>query len=113
MRRDFASSNSVANVGIVYALGVLLLVSSLVANVATRYSSATHLQTAQSSIQKNDSSFSHRQRLTKDAFTWVPALVLIAQVETPAYICRAIPLQPDLPALISFNNLFNRPPPVA
>jgi hypothetical protein len=114
MRRDFASSNSIVKFSrTVYLLGVLLLVSGLIANVATRYSSATHLQAGQSSIQKGPSSYSHRQRLTKDALTWVPALILIAQIEAPAYICCALPPEPDFPALISYDSLFNRPPPVA
>jgi hypothetical protein len=114
MGRDFASSNSIVKFSrTAYVLGVLLLVSSLVANVATRYSSATHLQTVESSLQKDPSSYSHRQRLTKDALTWVPALILIAQIEAPAYIRCAIPPQPDFPALISYDSLFNRPPPLA
>jgi hypothetical protein len=107
-------SSAIKVSGFVYALGIVLIVSSLVANLATRYSSTAQLQgQAQTSVHSDSSSGSHHERLTKDAMNWMPVLLRSAMLERPTYRCRVVLLRPDLPASIFDEKLSNRPPPAA
>jgi hypothetical protein len=115
MRRASSFKSSAMKMsGVVYALGIVLIVCSLVANLATRYNSTGHPQSyAQSSVHNDSSSGSHHERLTKDALSWTPVLLRSAMLERPTYSSRVVLLCPDLPASIFDEKLFNRPPPVA
>jgi hypothetical protein len=100
--------------GIALRLVLLLAVCSLIANVATRYSSSIYPQGyPRTCVQKDSSAGSHHQRLTKGASSWVLVLVRWTRLQVPTYACRMASTPPDFPAAISYENLFSRPPPVA
>jgi len=94
------------------ALVVLLVVCSLTASVATRYSffrgSSDDTVTK---VQKHVSPEPSRQRLMKNAATWVPPVVASAVFEAPSSYPRVAPAGPPIPSLFFEKSLYNRPPP--
>jgi hypothetical protein len=94
------------------ALVVLLVVCSLTASVATRYSffrgSSDDTVTR---VQKHVSPEPSRQRLMKNAATWIPPVVVSALFEAPGSYPRVAPAGPPIPSLFFEKSLYNRPPP--
>jgi hypothetical protein len=90
---------------------VVIAVCALTVSVATRYcyagSSAAHATTT---VHKH-SSPTARQRLSKDAATWVPPVFLPAILETTTFYPRVAPAGPPIPGLFFEKSLYNRPPP--
>src|SRR5579885_1490396 len=63
---------------------VLVVVCSLVASVATRYSSPDcHSPSKTTVVQKDGSNEPGRQRLTMSTANWLPAVVLFAFLQRP------------------------------
>lgn len=96
------------------ALVVLLVVCSLTASVATRYSffrgSSDDTVTK---VQKHMSPEPSRQRLMKNAATWIPPVVVSAVLEAPSSYPRIAPAGPPIPSLFFEKSLYNRPPPAS
>lgn len=94
------------------ALVVLLVVCSLTASVATRYSffRGTSDDTV-TRVQKHVSPEPSRQRLMKNAATWIPPVVVSAVLEAPSSYPRIAPAGPPIPSLFFEKSLYNRPPP--
>jgi hypothetical protein len=90
---------------------VVIAVCALTVSVATRYcyagSSAAHATTT---VHKH-SSPTARQRLSKDAATWVPPVFLPAILEATTFYPRVAPAGPPIPGLFFEKSLYNRPPP--
>src|ERR1700757_2509234 len=71
------------------ALVVLLSVCSLTVSVATRYSSSADPSSAAGkSVQKHSPEEPGRQRLTKNAATWVPPVAVSAMLHAPSSDAR-------------------------
>jgi len=94
------------------AVVVLLVVCSLTASVATRYSffRGTSDDTV-TRVQKHVSPEPSRQRLMKNAATWIPPVVVSAVLEVPSSYPRIAPAGPSIPNLFFEESLYNRPPP--
>jgi hypothetical protein len=92
---------------------VLFAAISLAVSVATRYgfSPATANRTATTTIQNHLSPDAGRQRLLKNAATWMPPVVSAMIFQAPAAYPRIAPAAPLIPSLFFEKNLYNRPPP--
>ena len=94
------------------ALVVLLVVCSLTASVATRYSfSRSSSDDRVTKVQKHLSPEPGRQRLLKNAATWIPPVVVSAVFEAPSSYARIAPAGPPIPSRFFEESLYNRPPP--
>lgn len=96
------------------ALVILIAVCALTVSVATRYYSpvsvsAPTIKTLQSHSLRETS----RQRLTKDAATWVPTLVCSVTLQPPTFYPRVAPAGPLVPSVLLERSLYTRPPPRA
>jgi len=93
-------------------LVVVLAVCCLTLNVATRYCSADASSTfAVRTLHKHAITTPARQRLTKDAATWIPPVVCSAVWCTPAFYPSIAPEEPSISRLSFEKSLYNRPPP--
>jgi hypothetical protein len=92
------------------ALVILLAVCSLTVRVATRYYSTDGLATARA-LHREWSPQSHRQRLTRDALTWMPPLADAVALETPTQYLVVGPPVCGGPYRVFETSLYNRPPP--
>src|SRR5580658_4578554 len=93
------------------ALVVLLAVCSLTINVTTRYCSTESALASASGLHKYSSPEASRQRLTKDAATWIPPVVRALVLPASSFSLQVAPASPPLPALLLEISLHNRPPP--
>ena len=94
------------------AVMVLVAVCSLAINVATRYSSAESLfASASKTLHKHTSEQPSRQRLTKNAATWIPPLVVSALFYVPSTYPRVASRGPAVPSANFVPSLYYRPPP--
>jgi len=94
------------------ALVVLLVVCSLTASVATRYSfSRGSSNDTVTKVQKHVSPEPGRQRLLKNAAIWIPPVVGSTVLEAPSSYPRIAPAGPPIPGLFLDQSLYNRPPP--
>ena len=91
---------------------VLFAVWSLTVSVATRY---TFLRVASdnrvTTVQKHVSLEPGRQRLMKNAATWMPPVVCTTVLQAPSSYPRISPAGPPIPSLFFEQSLYNRPPP--
>jgi len=93
------------------ALVVLLAVCSLTASVATRYTfSRGSSGNTVTTVQKHGSPEPSRQRLMKNAASWIAPVVDSAVLEAPSSYPRIAPAGP-IPSLFFEESLYNRPPP--
>jgi hypothetical protein len=94
------------------ALVVFLAVSALTVSVATRYctpqSSSPY---AVKTLHKHSSPEQIRQRLTKNAVTWMPKVVQTGILQAPTSYPRIAPSGPPMPNVLLETSLYNRPPP--
>lgn len=91
---------------------VLLAAGALTVSVATRYGyshAVSDYRTA--SVQKHSSPEPARQRLLKNAATWIPPVVCYANLQAPASYPRIAAPGPPIPSRLFEKNLYNRPPP--
>jgi len=95
-----------------WAAVVVLAVCSLTVSVATRYTFSRGLtETRTVSVRSHASPELSRQRLLKNAATWMPPVVASEVVcECSAYP-RIAPGGPPIPNIFYEESLFNRPPP--
>jgi hypothetical protein len=96
------------------AVVVLLAVCALTISVTTRFTSSEISPTSTATtVRKHLSPENIRQRLTRDAATWLPPVVGCVSLQLPAVYPRIAPTA--LPLRNSFfeTSLYNRPPPVA
>jgi hypothetical protein len=93
---------------------VLLAVCSITVSVATRYCS-TESSSAYTvnTLHKHSSRETSRQRLTKEAISWIPRLICSAVLQARPSYPRITPV--DHPVLVANfdKSLYNRPPPRA
>jgi hypothetical protein len=92
---------------------ILFAAVSLTLSVVTRYtfSYSAHKRTA---ITAHSNSFRDhgRQRLLKNAATWVAPVSTAEVFQAPVSYPRIAPSGPPIPRLFFEKNLYNRPPPV-
>jgi len=94
------------------ALVVLLAVCSLTVSVATRYSSSFDPSSPTvKTVQTHTTPDAKRQRLAKNAATWVPPLVCFDVLRSPSSYSRIAPAEPPIRSFLLEENLYNRPPP--
>jgi hypothetical protein len=91
---------------------ILFAAVSLTLSVVTRYtfSSQTNHQTA-ITAHSNSSCNHGRQRLLKNAATWVAPVSATDILHAPVSYPRIAPSGPPIPRLLFEKNLYNRPPP--
>ncbi|MFZ1005702.1 MAG: hypothetical protein WAN65_02620 [Candidatus Sulfotelmatobacter sp.] len=91
---------------------VVIAVCALTVSVATRYcyagSSSAH---ATATLHKHSSPQTARQRLSKDAATWIPPVFSPAVLQAATFYPRVAPAGPPIPGLLLEKSLYNRPPP--
>jgi hypothetical protein len=94
------------------ALVVLLAVCSLTISVATRYSSPeTVSNPVTKTLQKQSSEEPGRQRLTKNAATWMPPIVVSAVFYIPCQHPKVVSAGRQVPNPAFVSSLYYRPPP--
>jgi hypothetical protein len=93
------------------AVIVLCAVSALIVSVATRYAFSRSTAGVTTSAHKQFSPQHSRQRLLKNAATWMPPVVRSAVFEASTSYPRIAPSGPPMPRLLFEKNLYNRPPP--
>jgi hypothetical protein len=94
------------------AVVVLFAAISLTVSVATRYGfTRAASNNVSTSVQKHLSPDPGRQRLLKNAATWMPPVVSATVLLAPASYPRIAPAGPPIPSLFFEKNLYNRPPP--
>jgi len=94
------------------AVLVLFAVCLLTVGVATRYGfSRDEGSGGVTRIQKQLSPEPGRQRLIKNAATWIPPVGGSALLEAPSSYPRIAPAGPPIPSLFFEESLYNRPPP--
>ncbi len=95
------------------ALVVLLAVCSLTVSVATRYSSSSWdaSSLAVKTVRTHTTPNAKRQRLAKNAATWVPPLICFDVFRSPSSYPRIAPAGPPIISFMMEDNLYNRPPP--
>lgn len=94
------------------ALVVLLAISALTVSVATRYNSpqdspSTHTKV----LQKHSTEEPGRQRLTTDAASWIPPVVVSAQWYSPSTYPHSMVVADFVPSVTFVSSLYFRPPP--
>ncbi len=95
-----------------WAVVVLLTVCSLTVSVATRYTFSRGLNESKAaSARSHVSPELTRQRLLKNAATWMPPVVASEVVYECSAYPRIAPSGPPIPSLFYEESLFNRPPP--
>jgi hypothetical protein len=91
---------------------ILAAVCALTVSVTTRYGFSASATGPATSVQKHASAQPSRQRLLKNASTWIPPVVCTAILESPSSYPRLAPAAPPIPGLPFETQLYNRPPPV-
>jgi hypothetical protein len=93
---------------------VLLAVLSLTVSVTTRYSFSHDGSSpaANQTAHKTSPQDQVRQRLLKNADTWMPPVVCVIMLEAPVEYPRIAPVGPPVADLFFEKNLYNRPPPI-
>lgn len=95
-----------------WAAVVLLAVCSLTVSVATRYTFSRGLNESKTaSVGRHVSPELSRQRLLKNAATWMPPVVAAEIVSECSDYPRIAPGGPPIPNLFYEESLSNRPPP--
>lgn len=90
---------------------VLVVVCSLAASVATRYTS-THSSPSKTIVaQKSMESETGRQRLTMSTANWLPVVIVCAILQSLKSFRRMPSPEPILISGFLGQNLYNRPPP--
>ena len=90
---------------------ILAAVCALTVSVTTRYGYSTSATGPAASVQKHASAQPSRQRLLKNAATWVPPVVCASVLEAPRSYPRVAPSAPPISGILFENQLYNRPPP--
>ena len=90
---------------------ILAAVCVLTLSVTTRYGYSASTTGPAASVQKHASVQPSRQRLLKNAATWVPPAIRTAVLEAPSAYPRVAPAAPPIPNLLFESQLYNRPPP--
>lgn len=91
---------------------ILAAVCALTVSVTTRYGFSASVTGPAASIQKQASTQPSRQRLLKNADTWMPpAAICTAVLEAPSSYPRVAPAAPPIPSFLFEHHLYNRPPP--
>jgi hypothetical protein len=91
---------------------VVIAVCAITVSVATRYCYAGSSSVyATTTLHKHSSPQTARQRLSKDAATWIPPVFFPAILEVAAFYPRVAPAGPPIPSLFFEESLYNRPPP--
>jgi len=94
------------------AVMVLVAVCSLAISLATRYSSAAiPFESASKTLQKHTTEQPSRQRLTNNAATWIPPVVVSALFYMPSTYPRVATSGPEVPSTTFVSSLYYRPPP--
>jgi hypothetical protein len=94
------------------AVVVLVAVGSLTVSLATRYycpwdASSNTVRT----IQTHTAPDAKKQRLTKNAATWMPPVFSFAVLQVPSFCPGIAPVGPPVRSLVCDESLYNRPPP--
>jgi len=94
---------------------ILIAVCALTVSVTTRYSSPVGVSAhAITTRHKHSSHEISRQRLTKDAATWMPALASSVMLQAPTFSPRVAPAGPSIStSLLLDKSLYIRPPPTS
>ena len=92
---------------------ILAAVCALTVSVTTRYGFSASATGPAASVQKHASAQPSRQRLLKNAATWVPPVVCTSVLKAPSSYPRIAPAAPPIPSLLFENQLYNRPPPAS
>jgi hypothetical protein len=91
---------------------VLVAVISLTVSLATRYGSSHGLATSTvTAVQRVSPPEPARQRLLKNAATWVPPVICAAVLDAPEPRSRVVPSSPRIVETFFEKNSYNRPPP--
>jgi hypothetical protein len=91
---------------------VLFAAISLTVSLATRYGAPHGLSSSDATaVQKAVSPEPGRQRLLKNAATWMPPVIGSAILDVPEPRTRTIPSSPLIVEAIFEKNSYNRPPP--
>ncbi|MFZ0760904.1 MAG: hypothetical protein WAM69_13225 [Candidatus Sulfotelmatobacter sp.] len=91
---------------------VLLTTCSLTVSVVTRYCSpASSSAYSIRAVVNHASTDAQRQRLAKDAATWIAPVFCSALLPAPVSYPPIAAARPPLPALFFAEALYNRPPP--
>jgi hypothetical protein len=94
------------------ALVGLLAISALTVSVATRYSSTENSPPTHTKVlQKHSAEEPSRQRLTTDAASWIPPVVVAVQWYSPSTYPHFAIVAPSVPSLAFVSSLYYRPPP--
>jgi hypothetical protein len=94
------------------AVMVLVAVGSLVISVATRYGfQESPLASASKTLHKHTTEQPSRQRLTNNAATWIPPVVVSALFYMPSTYPRVASSGPEVPSTTFVASLYYRPPP--
>jgi hypothetical protein len=94
------------------AMVVLVAVCALTVSVTTRFTSSEKSPaSAATSVYRHFSPENIRQRLTRDAATWLPPVIASAVLQLPAASPQVAPSGPLTPNSVFATNLYNRPPP--
>lgn len=91
---------------------VLLAVTALTVSVTTRYTFSFGASGGPvTKVHKHSSPEPARQRLIKNAATWMPPVVYAVVFLAPSAYPRLAPSGPPIASLFFEKNLYNRPPP--
>lgn len=91
---------------------VLVAAISLTVSLATRYGSSYRLLgSGVPAVQKAGFPEPVRQRLLKNAATWIPPVICAAVLDAPATRPRVVPSSPRIVETFFEENRYNRPPP--
>jgi hypothetical protein len=97
---------------LLHSVIVVIAVCALTVSVATRYcyagSSSAYATTI---LHKHSSPQTARQRLSKDAATWIPPIFFPAILRAATFYPRVAPAGPPVLGLFFEKSLYNRPPP--
>ena len=94
------------------AVVVLFAVCALTVSVTTRYTLSRGVSdNSVKTVRKHVSPEQSRQRLLKNAATWMPPVVSSSVLQAPTFYPRIAPAGPPIPRLFFEQNLYNRPPP--
>jgi hypothetical protein len=91
---------------------IVLAVGSLTLNLATRYYSPWDASSITvKSFRTHAAPDAKRQRLTKNAATWMPPVSSFSALQVPGSYLSIASVQPAVRSLICDKSLYNRPPP--
>lgn len=90
---------------------ILVTVCSLAIHVATRYCSSENSSAYSVKTLHKQSLETSRQRLTKDAASWMPPVVCAVALQAPAAYPHLAPAGPSIADFAFDKSRYNRPPP--